>query len=250
MLSLAFNPSSARWTRGTSEARRGRHNWEVRCLTAFFGRSIDADWKAICLRLDEQLELFDRRPELVPPLIAQRLLVSGEDHRHGIHPGFDPIAICRAFWRRLSRHSREGASTIEQQVVRVLTGRYERTLSRKLREILLAVLVVRRYPKARMPAIYLSVAYYGWRMHGYHQACRRLELSPDGLTVYDAARVVACLKYPQPRVMCGGRERQIGIRAKHLRTLYERHVRGRTYFHLYGPSFQRRTPTLRPVSQS
>src|SRR5690606_20512217 len=131
------------------------------------------EWPVVRDRIRREWRLLSRAPEASPPLIAQQLLVSAEDHRHRLHPGFDVIAIARAVWRRLSRGSCEGASTIEQQIVRVVTGRYERTYRRKLREIALAILVANSFPKAILPAIYLRIAYYGWRMNGYGEACRR-----------------------------------------------------------------------------
>src|SRR5262245_21594087 len=83
------------------------------------------DWALVRSHLDCASAELGRGIGSVPPLIAQRLLVSGEDHRHVLHPGVDPIAICRATWRCIYRGKREGASTIEQQVVRVISGRYE-----------------------------------------------------------------------------------------------------------------------------
>src|ERR1700686_1168007 len=76
-----------------------------------------------------------------PPWIVQALLISGEDHRFFDHAGIDFIAVCRAVWRGHVLRRREGASTIEMQLVRVLTGRFERTLVRKIREAGLATLL-------------------------------------------------------------------------------------------------------------
>lgn len=192
--------------------------------------------------------LLSRSPEFAPPLVAQQLLVSGEDHRHGSHPGFDVIAIGRAIWRRVSRGSHEGASTIEQQVVRVVTGRYQRTYRRKAREVILAVLVAQSFPRAILPAVYLRIAYYGWRMNGYREACRQLRIDFASLSLHDAAKLVARLKYPQPRHLPTRRALQIDQRARHLCALYRRHTRTRTYDHLnekairYKPAFHHPIP--------
>lgn len=166
----------------------------------------------------------------------QQLLVSGEDHRHAQHPGFDLIAICRAVWRRLSSGKREGASTIEQQLVRTFTGRYEPTLRRKLREIMLAAFVDIHFPKDILPAVYLSVAYYGWQMNGYRQASRRLGLEPGRLTLNEAASLVARIKYPEPRIAPATRKFDIRRRSTHLVKLYRIHLYDGTYGHLNGKS--------------
>jgi penicillin-binding protein 1A len=174
------------------------------------------------------------RPHLAAPLIMQRLLVSGEDHRHERHKGFDLRAICRAIWRWLAYNRHEGASTIEQQIVRVLTNRFERTLRRKLRELLLATLLSEALPKAAMPRLYLSIGYYGWRMNGFQQACQRLGLRPDTLSLDTAAALVARLKYPEPHLARFKRLQQIDRRRQHLKQLYWHHLANGTYNYLGG----------------
>ena len=206
--------------------------------------SASADWDMVRSRIDLECARLARHPELAPPLVAQQLLISGEDHRHAWHPGFDLIAICRALWRRLACGSREGASTIEQQLVRTITGRYERTLRRKSKEILLATLVDASFQKDIVPAVYLSIAYYGWRMNGYRQACRRLGLRPSFLTLDEAATLVARLKYPEPRATPISRTFQIHRRSKHLLGLYRHHLHDGTYEHLNGTTVRSRPSAL------
>ncbi|MPY69603.1 MAG: hypothetical protein GEU92_05915 [Alphaproteobacteria bacterium] len=203
-----------------------------------------SDWKLVRDRIDCEQAFLAQRPDLAPPLIAQQLLISGEDHRNGKHPGFDSVAIGRAIWRRIAYGKREGASTIEQQLVRTVTGRYERSIRRKAKEIILAALVSAYYPKYILPSIYLSIAYYGWRMNGYQQACRRLHFTPNSLQFAEAASLVARLKYPEPKSAPSIRTLQIQRRSEHLMTLYKSHLRHGIYEHLND------TPLLRgcPVS--
>ena len=192
---------------------------------------LQEDWCLLRSRITRHLHDARRRSQDAPPIIAQLLLVSGEDHRHSRHPGYDLIAIARALWRRL-HGVREGASTIDQQVVRVLTGRYDRTLARKVREILLATLVARHFPKAALPALYLEIAYYGWHMNGFAQACARLREDPASMTLGEAAAIVARLKYPEPRSCSSARHFEIQRRSRHLLALYERHLTQGVYDHL------------------
>ena len=151
-----------------------------------------------------------------------RLLVLGEDHRMAWHPGVDPLALCRAAWRTYSRGHREGGSTVAMQFVRVLTGRFERTWRRKVDEIALAILVTRYVPKVELPALYLSVGYFGWRMNGIAQACRRLAIDPADCSLHESAMLVARLKYPQPRRCSATRWQQIALRSEYLMVRYER----------------------------
>lgn len=195
-------------------------------------RTVAHEWEQLRTRIQYQCEMLSAMPQVAPPLIAQKLLVSGEDRRHGWHPGFDVRAIARALWRRLTSNRREGASTIEQQVVRVFTGRFERSMMRKIREILLASLVAEAFPKSSLPAVYLRIGYYGWKMNGFEQACRRLRLSPGSMTLSDAASLVARLKYPEPHVAPRSRIDQIRCRREYLTRLYFQHLEDETYDHL------------------
>ena len=65
------------------------------------------------------------------------------------------------------------------QLVRTVTGRYERTWRRKLLEMVLAVRLTRHIGRDRLPTLYLWVAYYGWRMNGFKQACFTITLCPS-----------------------------------------------------------------------
>ena len=115
------------------------------------------------------------------------------------------------------------------QVIRVVSGRFERTLSRKVRETALATLVSREIPKEALPGVYLRIGYFGWRMNGFDGACRRLGLSAEALTPAQTAALVARLKYPQPRVPSPERWDKINTRARYLLRLHARHTHDRTY---------------------
>jgi membrane carboxypeptidase/penicillin-binding protein PbpC len=192
-------------------------------------RLLRQEWLALQGQLTRVYRAHIDAARLSPSAMAQQLLISGEDHRFFSHGGIDLIAICRAIWRGIVLRKPEGASTIEMQVVRVISGRFERTLRRKLREMALATLVTRAVPKEALPAVYLRIGYYGWRMNGFESACRRLGLSAEALTPVQTARLVARLKYPQPRATRPERWTQISARAQHLLRLQSQHERDETY---------------------
>jgi membrane carboxypeptidase/penicillin-binding protein len=202
--------------------------------------ALKTDWDLVRSTLFYEWQQFKRQPDIVPPLIVQRLLISGEDHRHARHLGYDLYAICRAIWRRVSSRSREGASTIEQQLVRVITNRYENTFLRKACEIVLASLVSESFPKKILPIIYLRLGYFGWRMNGYSQACKRLRLSNENLTLRNAAGLVARLKYPEPKLAPPLRMFQIERRTNHLLMLHQKHLFDGTYEYDNSKAFRSR----------
>ncbi len=191
---------------------------------------VKRDWFRLHTALINEYDRLLRDVRHWPPLPAQQLLIAGEDHRFFSHPGFDMIAICRAIWRRITDGRIEGGSTISQQVVRVLTGRYERTLNRKFKELLLATLVTSVVPKEHQPALYLRIGYFGWRMNTFSDACRELHLQPHLMSVRQCAEVVARLKYPQPRCPSHERIQLIERRVAHLMQLRN----------TYGPGVSRR----------
>ncbi len=162
-----------------------------------------------------------------PPEILQAMLVSGEDHRFYSHCGVDPIAVCRAVWRSVACGRREGASTIEMQLVRVLTGQYQKSLSRKSREVFLAVLLSKSASKSEIASLYLLVGYYGTGMEGFARAISKLHFQPCLMSMRQAASLAARLKYPEPKRMSLRRRNQINIRAKYLILRYGKYFRGR-----------------------
>lgn len=187
------------------------------------------EWRSMRARLISVYQVYLTKENDRPSILAQQLLISGEDHRFSSHGGIDPIAVMRAAWRTVVQGRFEGASTIEMQIVRVVTGRFERTLQRKILEMGLATLVTRVIPKCDLPAVYLYIAYYGWRMNSFDAACWRLKLRPGVMSPIETGRLIARLKYPQPRSPSTRRRQQIDARARHLLMLYERHKVGYTY---------------------
>lgn len=150
-----------------------------------------------------------------------RALVAAEDRRFFQHFGVDVRAIVRAIWALLTRRSVQGASTITQQLVRVLIGRYELTVNRKVREILLACQMDRHFSKSDQLAAYLGVAYFGWRMNGLQQAIRRLNLVQP-ITDRDGAQVVSRLKYPEPQFPSRALQEKIERRSAYVMKIMER----------------------------
>jgi membrane peptidoglycan carboxypeptidase len=183
---------------------------------------IKAEWQQLKESIDK-LELEIASSNFPTPTFQMcNFLIVGEDHRFYYHPGVDPFAICRAFWKNACCGSRQGASTIAMQLVRTITGRYERTWNRKLLEIILAVLLTRYLPKDRIPILYLWSAYYGSGMNNFKQACSRLHIEPHSASAFEAAKLVARLKYPEPRNYDDARSRKIHQRGLHLLALNDR----------------------------
>ena len=197
----------------------------MRLFLSYIGRTLFKEQfltlKSKLTSIYSQMEVDDN---LVRTETLTKFLISGEDHRFKYHFGFDFIAIIRAIRNRIFYKKIEGASTIEQQLVRVLTNRYDRTLTRKIREILLSTTLTDIVPRRHIPMIYLHVAYYGTNMHGLSQALLKFNISNKKSISEDlAAEIVARIKYPEPKICSELRNRQISLRKTHLLQLYQKH---------------------------
>ncbi|MCB9136535.1 MAG: transglycosylase domain-containing protein [Anaerolineales bacterium] len=129
--------------------------------------------------------------EVSPYLIAAT--VATEDKNYYSHPGFDPVAIVRAFWQNWqSKETVSGASTITQQIARNLLfdpeERGQRTYLRKVREALLAEEITRRYTKDEVLELYLNENNYGNLAYGIEAAAETyFGVKADQLTLGQAA---------------------------------------------------------------
>ena len=161
-----------------------------------------------------------KHPRRLPGCVG--LLVLAEDHRFRRHLGVDPWALCRAVWQTLFCNSPQGGSTIAMQLVRTILRSRQPTMIRKAKEIVLAVMLSNYADKAQLPTIYLWCAYYGWRMNNFVEACSRLRIDIATVSPIEEARLIARIKYPQPRAPKGTRMAQIQRRAFHVLRLSER----------------------------
>jgi penicillin-binding protein 1C len=119
--------------------------------------------------------------------------IATEDKDFYSNPGFDPLAIVRAFIQNYrSGETVSGASTITQQLARTLLftpeERAERTYMRKVREALLAAEVTRRYSKDEILELYLNEFNYGNLAYGVEAGAQTyFGTSADKLTLSQAA---------------------------------------------------------------
>jgi penicillin-binding protein 1C len=126
-----------------------------------------------------------------PNLVAATLAT--EDREFYNHPGFDPVAIARAFWQNYTTGEiTSGASTITQQLARTLLltaeERNQRTYERKAREIVLAAEITRRYSKDDILEMYLNENNYSNLAYGIEAASETyFGVSADKLDIGQSA---------------------------------------------------------------
>lgn len=112
-----------------------------------------------------QISMADIPQEMVDATIAI------EDRKFFRHWGVDIIGITRAIVQNIrAGRTVQGASTITQQLARDLFLTKERTVVRKLKEILLAIQIEKRYSKDEILAMYFNQIYYGNGAYGIEAA--------------------------------------------------------------------------------
>ena len=185
--------------------------------------SLSEDLQQIETRLPEEIAQIDTSAPVVEKLVS--FLIQAEDHRFLRHSGVDIIAICRAVYKNLFTSSREGASTIEQQLVRVITGHYEHTFSRKIKEIYLARKLHRLADKKTIAYTYLNIAYYGTAYQNLDAILHRFGLTKeDDVPDEICAEIVARLKYPEPLSRSAYQQERIRRRVVYILRRVRRNV--------------------------
>ncbi len=133
----------------------------------------------------------------IPPIMRDAM-VSVEDKRFRYHPGVDPIGIARSFWVRFqSGHFRQGGSTITQQLARNVFLTSEKRFGRKIREIVLALAMERKFSKDQILELYLNRVYFGGGAYGIDAASRKFFGHPaTDLSLPEAAIIAGLVKAP------------------------------------------------------
>lgn len=117
------------------------------------------------------------RAQFVPadqiPKLLKEAIVAAEDRRFYEHGALDPIGVTRAAINNyLAGTTVEGGSTIGQQTVKNIFLSNERTMTRKIREMFLAVQLERNYTKDQILEIYLNTIYFGHGTYGIREAAK------------------------------------------------------------------------------
>ncbi len=181
--------------------------------------SIKEDWNIVKTRLPLEIVKIEKDFNSANKFVE--FLIQAEDHRYRNHLGFDIVAIFRAIYKNIFKGTKEGASTIEQQLVRVLTSDYERSISRKCKEIVLATRLKTIASKKEIALVYLNIAYYGTEYQNLDSILRKYGLSKqDNIPDKICAEIVARLKYPEPRFINIRRIKQIEMRTEYILNRY------------------------------
>lgn len=146
-------------------------------------------------------EFGEEHRDFVPikdiPEKMKKAVLSIEDARFYEHSGVDYIGIARAAVANATGGVRQGASTITMQVARNFFLTPERSLTRKLREVMLARRIENALSKDQILELYMNQIYLGQRTHGFSSAARTyFNKSLKELTVAETAMLAGIPQNP------------------------------------------------------
>jgi penicillin-binding protein 1A len=121
-----------------------------------------------------------------------------EDRRFYSHFGIDPIGLARAMFENVTAgRFHQGGSTLTQQLAKNLFLKPDRTLERKVQEVLLALWLEQKHTKDQILEMYLNRVYFGSGAYGVEAASRRyFGKSSRDVTLAEAALLAGLLKAP------------------------------------------------------
>jgi len=132
------------------------------------------------------------------PKVLPEAVMAIEDRRFQSHLGFDPLGFARAMVANLRAGAAvQGGSTLTQQLAKNLFLEPDRTLQRKLQEVVLSFWLEAKFSKDEILEMYLNRVYLGAGAYGVDAAARRyFGKSARDLTLPEAAMIAGLLKAP------------------------------------------------------
>ncbi len=132
------------------------------------------------------------------PRSMKDAMIAVEDRRFYSHIGVDPLGLARAVYTWTMGSKRLGAtSTITQQLARNVFLNSNRTVDRKLREMVLAMALEAKFSKQQILELYLNKVYFGGGAYGVDSASRKFFSHPgNDLSVAEAAIIAGLVKAP------------------------------------------------------
>ncbi|MFA5169427.1 MAG: transglycosylase domain-containing protein [Candidatus Paceibacterota bacterium] len=132
------------------------------------------------------------------PDIMKKAVIATEDSNFYSHFGIDIPAMFRAIKIDITQKTNShGASTITQQLIRSTFLTPDKTISRKIKEIVLSIELDRKYPKDQILEWYLNQVPFGVNIYGIEEASLTyFQKSSQDLTLPEAALMAAIIQLP------------------------------------------------------
>jgi len=135
--------------------------------------------------------------ETLPDYVVQAF-IDVEDKRFYQHNGFDLKRILKAGLVNIATKSKsQGASTISQQLIKNALLTNEKTFARKIKEVILAIKLEKKFSKQEILEMYLNTIYFGSNAYGIENASKiYFNKSAKDLTLNEACCLAGLIKSP------------------------------------------------------
>ena len=144
----------------------------------------------------------DRRQFVQLNVMSKHIIdafISAEDHAFFEHQGISFKGIIRSILVNIWKGRRaQGASTITQQLIRLLFFNAKKTFIRKIKEQVIAILVERQFTKEYILETYLNHVYFGYGIYGVEAAAQRFwKKSASEVSIDEAAILASIVRSPR-----------------------------------------------------
>ena len=171
---------------------------------AYFSRSLPSPNRLLERSFELSTRFYDKNGELIfevfgeknrtlvtldqiPPVVVNSTLAT-EDSEFHLHRGFSLRGMLRAVRNTFTGEGLQGGSTITQQVIKNTLLTQDRTVTRKIKELILSLQLENRYSKEEIIQMYLNETPYGGQNYGIFSASKAyFNKTPDQLTLSEAA---------------------------------------------------------------
>ncbi|HUH92625.1 MAG TPA: penicillin-binding protein 1A [Casimicrobiaceae bacterium] len=158
------------------------------------------------------------------PEVMREAILAAEDERFYQHGGVDYLSVLRAALTNVTSGTQQGAGTITMQVARNFFLTRERTLTRKLREVLLAYKIEANLTKDEILELYINQIFLGQRAYGFAAASQVYFGKPlSQVDIPEAAMLAGLPKAPSAYNPIANPKRARGRQLYVLRRMHELH---------------------------
>jgi 1A family penicillin-binding protein len=201
---------------------------------AYYAKDLPDPDKVNTRTIDQSTKIYDRtgtvllydihgeeKRTLIPheemPLALKQATIALEDHNFYSHPGFDVKGVANAVLSNVFHVGNgRGGSTITQQFVKnsILTN--ERSLSRKIKELILAIEIELKFSKEEILGMYLNEIPYGSNAYGAEAAAQTFfNKHAKDLTLDEAAMLASLPKAPSRFSPYGSHRERLKVRQEY-----------------------------------